>query len=124
MPDKTESKEMMYKVKVIATGEKMSLVEYHEAEEPIRVSIPTKEIKDGEVKGSILYKGQAYGLAFEEIPFHVPTLKEIAIALHNHDVWTEEDVYTKPLQVRAAFTHVEGPLLVALMDYLASLKGK
>lgn len=115
---KAKKEEELVKVRIIARGEKMALVELTEEGAPKRISIPIKELKDDMVAPSALARGVLYGIPFETLDFPKITAKDIARVMHNYNLWTPDDFRRRPKEVQSAFSELYGETLRTIYTYI------
>ncbi len=116
----TETKETVKKVKVIATKDNSSLVEYMDEFGMLqRVTILTKNIDEGEiVKLSKLTHGLPYGIDWEEMKLPIVTSKDLSRELRNRGIWTADDARRRSQDVRGAVLKLHGPLLRLINEFI------
>lgn len=86
-PKKTKKQEKKISVRVIASNEGSSLVEYLKQGEVNRCYIPVEEINNDEASPEILEAGILYGVDLTGI-----VSQEVITALHNYGIWTKADI--------------------------------
>lgn len=108
-------------VKIITPGKDYSLIEYMDNGYAKRVVIDSSEINANQVNDEALEFATAYGLAFDEFEYPSITPELIMRALHDHGIWTADDMRKNPLMVRNALFSLTAPLFKTLME---SIKDK
>lgn len=117
MEEKEKNTERLIKVTLINANETNALVEYDNK----RVYIPVKHLQGGFVKDFILERGVQFGVDFKSINIEVSP-EEVEKQMHKRNIWTREDIMSKPALVIAALQDALGLTLSNILQFVERKK--
>lgn len=92
----------MIEVKIISQRGQSALVEYFKDGKLCRVTVPAKEIIDGQINAYNLNMGIPYGLPWAQLIPMAATSKQLEQNLRRVGVWTKEDALSNAPAVLGA----------------------
>jgi hypothetical protein len=115
-PKKTKKQEKKLAVRVIASNEGSSLVEYLKDGEVKRCYLPSTEVINDEASPDMLEAGVDYGADLSGI-----VSQEVVYALHNYGIWTKSDILGNREQLLNALS---AALIRPALEQLTEFAGK
>lgn len=103
-------------VKVIKTEGKAVVVEAVLQGKVERRIVPEGRVSDGVISEQDFESGIDYGLPFDEFICAIDITGQLQVALHNADIWTLEDLYSKGRQAIGALQAVYGVELARIIQ--------
>ena len=101
-------KAKMVSVRLVANVGPSALVEWEDKEGFHRVTIPRVEIKDGKADALTLDAGIPYGFDWSLVELKPLDMVELKYELNKRDIWTADDIRSKPAQVTTTTTKLLG----------------
>jgi hypothetical protein len=117
-----ETKSKLIPVRLVSQTGKNALVEWVAKGAVKRGYLPADKVTSDKLDQELLEAAAPYGIPWAEMPFKAFTGADLEKALHNADIWTEEQVRTNAQKVIGALQTLYLVHLGSLVEFAAKYK--